>query len=665
MRKEAESPGISPGGLVTVAFLKAQIDDGSDHLGMFMPLILDVISRLPLSTFTVEEIQLALSAVHKVSMPKHVIVTLLRRAANRRLIESVGGGGVYQKGAEIESARSAVDARKEQIERGQRRLAESLRLHAERRKLEITSVESALDLLFKFLESEQVGLLLETPASEIQTLGLGVRERSVVAEFIETIVLNDPALLAVLRGMLEGLVLYHAAFLPDLSTARMRFRSLRVLFDGALLREALGYAGPALKALLREATDVLRASGIECAVFEDTLDETRRVLAKYEAHLGTPAGRAGLWPVPMTRHFITQGYGPSDMAEMSTFLVRDTAAAGFRILARPPREHEFTAGEKELAARLRGPNAGPEREMEPRVIHDVECVAGVLTLRRGRRAIRLEDAGVIFATDSASVIKTVQSWWREDEKESSVAPIVHIRALTNLAWLKRPSLCGDFKIQELVALCAAALEPRQSTWERFFRHLSKLQQSQRITSDEAAAILVSELLDRSLKTAEFESADPNDVDIATLDEAVERVKASYAADARRKVQAAEEDKTAAIAEAAQRTRKALERADAAERTVAESARRRALKIQERARRWAHSLTQIVRWATNLVLLAGVGSLLSEHHFHPGTAGILIGCCLIAFVFLEFAGARRHVAEWLGKLEDFFEGRFLVFFGIDD
>ena len=156
-------PGVKVGCLVTVAFLKAQMDAGSDHLSIFMPLVLDVISRLPLSTFSVEDIQTALSAIHKVSMPKHVVATLLRKAAKTYLICE---HGLYRLRPGVEIPRSLVDAKKEHIEKNQRRLAEALISHAKRRKLAIDSTDAALDLLFTFLESEQVALLLENPVKE-------------------------------------------------------------------------------------------------------------------------------------------------------------------------------------------------------------------------------------------------------------------------------------------------------------------------------------------------------------------------------------------------------------------------------------------------------------------------------------------------------------------
>jgi hypothetical protein len=661
MPTAVENPGVSAGALVTVAFLKAQMDAGSDHLGIFMPLVLDVASRLPISFFTVEDVQLALESTHSVSMPKHLVATLLRRASKGYLIKE---SGTFRWNPRAGTQNSTVDTKKEMIERGQRRLAEALISHAQRRKVTVQSADDALKMLFGFLEKEQIALLSEMPSRAPGNYELDQRESSVVAEFIESIVLNDPAFLSVLRAMLEGLVLYHAAFLPDLNNATRRFRNLRVVFDGSLVREALGYAGPPLRSLLREAIEVLKSSGVECTVFEKTLEETRSILAMYEARLATTRGCAELKPSPMTRNFLTQRQKPSDMVELSTFLARDTAAAGFRILPSPPREDEFTAGERKLAARLRRPNAGPELDMEPRIVHDVECIAGVLTLRMGRRSNLLEDAGVVFATDSTTVIRSVQTWWQVDEEQTSVPPIVHIRALTNLAWLKKPALCGDLKIQELVVLCAAALQPKPATWESFRRHLSRLQKSDRITSDEAAAILVSEMLDRALKSAELESDDPDNVEVATLDEAVERVKAVYATEAARKVQQAEEEKTARVADAAERMQQAIDRADAAERSTAESARKRALRIQARARKWAHPITQAVRWTANIILLVGAYSLIAEQHFRRGLVGI-VSVCGILFVFFEFYVLRNHITAWLIRLEETLQDHLLSFFGIDD
>ena len=183
--------------------------------------------------------------------------------------------------------------------------------------------------------------------------------------------------------------------------------------------------------------------------------------------------------------------------------------------------------------RLADRSTGDERE--PRVVHDVDCVAAILTLRKGHRSQNLDDAHAVFVSDSALVIRSVGHWWRHDEHESSIEPVVHVRALSNFAWLKRPSAGSELKVRELLALCGAALRPAPRTWDRFIQHLNTLHTSRKLTSEEVTAIIASSTSDELLRDAELEATDSRDVDAETLDEVVERVKSGYAVDAEERV----------------------------------------------------------------------------------------------------------------------------------
>lgn len=646
MSRIAESPNVRPGGLVTVAFLKARLDEGSDHLGIFMPLVLDVIARLPDQSFTTGDIQEALAADHEVAMPQQTVATLLKRAVGKKYL--LRESGRYRRSVTRKLPPSNVAVEKEQIEEDQRRLGEALRSHAERRRLKIESTDAALDMLLRFLEAEQVALLLGNPPERADAADASQQERGIVAEFVQDIVRDDPALLGVLRRMLEGLVLYHAAFLPDLNAATRRFTNLRVVFDSSLVRQALGYEGTAMRTLMRETLDVLKASGVQCLVFDKTVHEIQGILAMYEARLATAQGRGSLRPVPMTRYFLTQHYSPSDVREMSALLEREVVAAGFQIQRAPSRVRDYTAGERALAARLA--DRGTKDETEPRVVHDVDCVAGVLTLRKGHRSASLEDARVVFATEAPLVIRNSRLWWKEDEHETGIEPVVHVRALTNLAWLKRPSLGSDFKVRELVALCTAALRPKQSTWARFLRHLTSLQQSQKITSDEVAAILVSAMSDQLLRDAQLEEDDPSDIDAVTLDEIVDRVTAAYGADAKERVQAVRDDYEAKLAQAEARERAAVERAKAAEHAAAEELRRRSMANEGRAHTWARRITRTVQGTVILLIMTGALALIIGHPVQSGWVGVGIGLAVVVFIVLELVGILKHVSEWGASME---------------
>jgi hypothetical protein len=631
-------PKVQPGGLVTVAYLKARLDEGDDHLGIFFPLVLDVLPGLSNRHFTAAEVQEALAAVHGVAMPQEAVMTLLKRATRQHYL--LRDAGRFQLDPAKSLPLSNVAGTKTHLEQGQVRLGEALQSHANRRDVHLDSPQAALNLLLRFLEEEQVGLLLGAPPNGDAAPTVSRRECAVMSEFLHDLVPADPALASVLSGLLEGLVLYHAAFLPDLSSVERSFQDLRVVFDSMLVRQALGYEGESPRILVRETVDLLKGSGVRCIVFDKTVHEIQRILSMYEDKLATPAGRRSLRPVPMARHFLTQRFSPSDVQEMSALLEDEIAAAGFRIAPTPARVTNFTADETALAERLA--DQATHDLTEPRIRHDVDCVAGVLTMRAGHRSRRVEETRVVFATTATLVIRNTRLWWEEDERETGVPPVVHIRSLANLAWLKKPATSASFQLRELVALCAAGMRPSQRTWRRFLEHLDALQSSQRLTADEVTAIIVSAMSDRFLREAELDEDDPDDLDTGTLDEVVARVKADYGAESEARIRELSDEYERRIAETADAAGAEASEAKRVADGIAETLRRRDLAIEGRARKWAARIVGAAYWCTVAVVVLGAAAVAINYTFHGGWLGALVGFSVVALALLELLGVLGHL-----------------------
>src|SRR3954471_14020091 len=138
-----------PRGLATVAFLKARLDQGVDHIDMFMPLVIDTVAHVPVNSFTCADVQALLGARHGIAMPQHTLTTLLNRAARKRIIKREFSR--YVKQSKLK-ALDDVQANKERIEGEQKNLAEAFRKHAAERDHSISSNEEALRLILGFLE---------------------------------------------------------------------------------------------------------------------------------------------------------------------------------------------------------------------------------------------------------------------------------------------------------------------------------------------------------------------------------------------------------------------------------------------------------------------------------------------------------------------------------
>ncbi len=625
-----ETPTVRPGGLVTVAFLKAQLDTGSDHLGIFMPLVLEAVTQSEGQSVIAAEVQNSIADCHGIAMPQQTVDTLLKRAARKGWLTREFGRFFR---ADLPAVPD-IPKQKSVIYEAQGNLARGLVAHAQKRGLQVDE-EGALQMLLRFLEEQQIGLLLGTPMQG-QTLPTTAKERAVIAEFVEFVVKADAALSAALNAILEGLVLYRAAFLPDLQSGSGRFVNLNVYFDSGLVRQALGYEGAAMQALARDTLAVLKAEEARCLVFDKTVAEISRILDYFEHHIGTSEGRLTMRPTAMARHFLVRRYGVSDIREMQALLRDDIEREGYTIVSTPARDPRFVGDEAALAKMLEDPqvkDAGSQR-----IQHDVDCIAAVKTIRGGRTTERLDDCRAIFASASVGVIRQGQSWYHIHEGEAGIEPIVHIRAITNLAWLRRPTLRAQFKVHELIALCAAAMRPSLESWNRFLKQLDVLQKSQKITSEETALVLVSRMSDQLLREAELDS--DGDIDAAVLDDVVERVKSSY-------VEKYEQE----LADQKRRADRELSAVNVSLTKMQEENLARDVFTRRRAQRTARAIGLSLQWLLIAALTCGGAALFLEYHnLIGGIVGGFIVACVVAFIVLEYVGHFERVTRWRRAIE---------------
>ena len=73
--------GVPPRGLATIALLKANFDEGNDHIGMWQPFVLDAVVSLDNDDFQVEEVQEAIVSRHGLKVPIVILRTLLKRTS--------------------------------------------------------------------------------------------------------------------------------------------------------------------------------------------------------------------------------------------------------------------------------------------------------------------------------------------------------------------------------------------------------------------------------------------------------------------------------------------------------------------------------------------------------------------------------------------------------
>lgn len=507
-------------GLTTVALLKANYDEGMDYLEMFLPFVLHTICEKIQDVVEIDQVQQQIYDTFEIKIPKRAIKTLLNKAKRAGAVNREGGKFLKNNDYQFDND---INHKRKKIDRQLHSIGTALTEYLNENNFTVESIDEALGILFKFLSIQESELLLdlEYENKPIDSGVLKTKRIRGVAKFVKEKCLKDPNLAEYLNNILIGFVLQNALLLKNIATPSKVFDDLQIYLDSGFIIGLLGLKGEARELANKETLSLLKSTNAHLAVFEPTISEIKRILYTYEKKLGTQRGREDLWQSDITRYVLSEKLTPSDIKQEISLLENKLEFDfGITIYQTPDRVPEYTLDENALAKKL-----GVENLDNPskRIMHDIDCVAGILTLRKGDKPRTLDTAKAIFMSGSSTVVHDVREWY-EDMNMSGVKPIMHHQILTNIAWLKRPEAGSDIKINELTALCTAALKPKKETWDKFLNHLKKLEESGDLSSDESVAIVASSMIENELVELEITE---DEIDSNSVNEVVNRVKDDY------------------------------------------------------------------------------------------------------------------------------------------
>lgn len=592
----------APKGLVTVAFLKTRLDQGCDHLGLFEPLILDALAHISMPDFLAEDIKALVHDRTGLLLPVNAVQTLLGRCTKRGLLRREGGRFFRTSrpipDSQLESARAVV-----QDQLGL--LGHAFVRFAADHDVPVESCTQALEALSTFISDNKVRVVLNEPLPD-SPLARSTLDRKLtrcIARFVTDCCLASPELRPALAALTDGILLLDALLMRDFPEASQRFRDLSVVLDTPVLFAAIDLMGVANAVAAKEGLALLREAGARTIAFTQTIEEMRRILAFYAERIGTTNGRLSLRQTGITQHVLTERLSPTDLRFISITLEKRLANIGVDVREVPAHLARYTRDEEALAKALVDHDR-PDLDT-PRIRHDVDCVAGVLTLRADKVSTSIERSVAIFCTTSGRVIQNVQQWFFSQDKQD-IPPVVHLAALTSIAWLKKPAAAPDLKIHELAALCVAAMRPTPATMTKFVETLRQLRADGSVTDDETAAIVASQLMEPLLARLDDEFEPDSD----SIQEAIERVRETYrceaAADAERAVNKAHADAAAAQLAAEEAVRTARAEAGEAQRSAAEAITSRSQVIagvEQRVAAVSKRMSDVVYWACVTVVVA--------------------------------------------------------------
>lgn len=648
-----------PKGFAAVAMLKAYLDNGIDHLDMFMPFVIDTLTTMQRDDMSVGELREALYAAHGLGIPDHVLYTLLKRSTKKGYTRREAGR-FHRNRDRLPT--SDIRQRRADYERQQHALAESLASFATSSGLAELSTDDALSLLVRFIDENHLSLIAAGEITDGQPgPRLDRKHRLIIARYLRDIVPSDHHLSSYIKTLLEGFVLHNTLLLNDLAHVDKKLSTLTVYLDTKLILRTIGMFGSAAQLVAQDFLETLRANEARLCVFDITLEEVASVLRVYEKHLATRGGVRSLRPTQLTRHLASQRMTSSDITVIIATLRTSVSSLGILVHSLPPRVASHVLDEADLARRFQRDNADID-VWEPRITHDVNVIASILTLRGGHSPSSLAQAKAIFVTETSLVVQKTNEWYRE-QRGIGLSPVAMEHALANAAWLLRPaSAAKNMKLHQLAALCSAALQPSAAVWQSFIREIEKLESSGRITSDQAALGVIAALTDERI----LADVEERDLDADTVAEIIERVKDALVVEHRERekayvVEHHEREKAYIVELNAAKSSQELAMAKLAQLEARTAALFRAEQDEAaefRARTEAR-FRAISRWASRAVFGAIIGVLAvgcyftlpgtvpEQHWARPIISGLILLFVIIGFVDLVWG---THLLHWAPKLE---------------
>jgi hypothetical protein len=514
--------------LTTIALLQARLDQGLDYAELFSPFTLAAIADLPPEDgFEIRHLQGKLAELFDLQVPLEMSGILLTRAKKKKAVRREAGR--YFREGDFDFGSHAFEKEVREQEREYAALGQRLAAFLESEYEQEVSAESAAEMLFDFLEEQRVPLLIDGDLDRaLLRLGKASGNTRRIARFISRTCEQDPKTRLCVSGLLQAVVTKQALLLSEVAGAQKSFTKLKVYLDTGVLLGALGFEGPTLRAAQTTTLSLLREAGISLRVFERTLAEIRSILYAMADRVTTPQGIRSLRLTDMTREIRRVRPKPSELRQSAATLeARVRTELSLSVEEFPDHEAKFTEDEKALAQALRDRRSGADPLKDPRVTHDVGCISSVLTMRRGASPRYLSDAIAVFVTKSAEVAANTRAWAREQEI-SGIPAVVHQHWLSSIIWLKSggsTTIARDFQAVALLAHCAVVLRPRPSTWRSMLDALEGLVEQNELSSDEALALVYSDLMEVALSRAQDDLPDgAEDPDTETIIEVIHRVR---------------------------------------------------------------------------------------------------------------------------------------------
>lgn len=482
---------VESSSLIGYAILKARYDgEGKTYIDNFEQFVLSVVDQHKGVPMTVKVAAEKVKKDFGIEIPVEVVKRIgrhaerngrLRRDSEGRFIglTSLGKSGLPDLNGEISEYRRAEAV----LERGLRKCVKQMCMGD----TDLLDVDWKSELK-KYIESQSVDIIrhwrgVGTPAGNddgVLRLTLDERIHYIISEYVASMYVSATESFQALVSLAQGAMLstlLEGQSLDDVP----KIDNLSVALDTSIVLDLLNLQGHESHIAAKGVLDMIRANGVHCFVFENTLDEIDSILHYVESVLRGEFEPGRLDGV--LAYAFKYALKPSDIAICRERVEGALERMSVNVMGNPPYEPIYCLDEEKLTSAI---HKCVLHKHSQALNHDVSALSAIHRMRRGRAGTKMENARYLFVTANTAVVRGCREF--SDDEGYRYPLAISFEYLATRLWLRAPLASDNVPKDLLVASAYAGLKPSQRVWDEVLKNIEQARR-ENVIGDEEARIL--------------------------------------------------------------------------------------------------------------------------------------------------------------------------------
>jgi len=479
--------------ICTYSLVKTLYEQGKDYIDSFWPLVLKVMPKdeTPLDLVS---IQRKVKENFSLDIPEHSLNTIITRAKRKgymvqqkRQFKLKDQGNKYLDNLEPES----------EVERRINELLEDIKNYLnEQLGVSLTSNE-IYDVVLFFIH-KNIDSLIEffNPDSSMIQLNI-LRPKTnkydvVLVNYFEIAKQRKPHLYNTLTDIVYGSVISTTASNRDIAEMNKKFEHTQVFLDSNYLFSILELHFPEFNKPAKELFDLLKLYKFELRTFDFTIDEMVGVLRNYfrEQHLYIPGVRVSA----IYSNLKSRGFTIEDVREFIAKIESKILELGIKIEPTSIDLKDYKPSKEEYRNKLSQYKRDQNLQGQN---HDFAAIEKIREIRRSPKR-EIESSKALFLTSDLKLSRFDFLEMGHREK-ATVCEVIPDKLLTNILWLKNPSIVKDIPLKSIIAVHSHEMFIDRKIWRRFCKIITKLKETASINDKDVSMLFYNHHIEKVLK----------------------------------------------------------------------------------------------------------------------------------------------------------------------